>query len=138
MEGARKAGNHGLAGEIMKAIMSAAARNLSNEEVINYETGAGNNAQGQLWSVAGHMASFYRGLFGMTYELDGIHFAPYVPDWMVGPFELSNYTYRNANLTVTVSGQGARVASLTVNGEAMGADYVLPATSPADYAADTL
>ena len=108
MEGAMKAGNHELADEIMKSIMSAAARNLSNEEVINHETGAGNDAHRQLWSVAGHMAAFYRVLFGMTYELDGIHFAPYVPDWMVGPFELSNYTYRDANLTVTVSGQGDR------------------------------
>ena len=133
MEGAMKAGNHELADEIMKSIMSAAARNLSNEEVINYETGAGNNAHRQLWSVAGHMASFYRVLFGMTYELDGIHFAPYVPDWMVGPFELSNYTYRDANLTVTVSGQGDQVASLKVNGEEMGADYVLPANASGDY-----
>ena len=133
MEGAMKAGNHELADEIMKSIMSAAARNLSNEEVINYETGAGNDAHRQLWSVAGHMASFYRVLFGMTYELDGIHFAPYVPDWMVGPFELSNYTYRDANLTVTVSGQGDQVASLKVNGEEMGADYVLPANASGDY-----
>ena len=133
MEGAMKAGNHELADEIMKSIMSAAARNLSNEEVINYETGAGNDAHRQLWSVAGHMASFYRVLFGMTYELDGIHFAPYVPDWMVGPFELSNYTYRDANLTVTVSGQGDQVVSLKVNGEEMGADYVLPADASGDY-----
>ena len=133
MEGAMKAGNHELADEIMKSIMSAAARNLSNEEVINYETGAGNDAHRQLWSVAGHMAAFYRVLFGMTYELDGIHFAPYVPDWMVGPFELSNYTYRDANLTVTVSGQGDQVASLKVNGEEMGADYVLPADASGDY-----
>ena len=68
MEGAMKAGNHELADEIMKSIMSAAARNLSNEEVINHETGAGNDAHRQLWSVAGHMAAFYRVLFGMTYE----------------------------------------------------------------------
>ena len=53
----------------------------------------------------------------MTYDLDGIHFAPYVPDWMVGPFELSNYTYRDATLTLKVSGQGDSVASLKVNGE---------------------
>lgn len=133
MEGAMKAGNHELADEIMKSIMSAAARNLSNEEVINHETGAGNDAHRQLWSVAGHMAAFYRVLFGMTYELDGIHFAPYVPDWMVGPFELSNYTYRDANLTIKVSGQGDQVASLKVNGEEMGADYVLPADASGDY-----
>ncbi len=133
MEGAMKAGNHELADEIMKSIMSAAARNLSNEEVINHETGAGNDAHRQLWSVAGHMAAFYRVLFGMTYELDGIHFAPYVPDWMVGPFELSNYTYRDANLTIKVSGQGDQVASLKVNGEEMGADYVLPADASGNY-----
>ena len=41
MEAAMVGGNHELAGEIMKSIMYGAARNLSNEEVINYETGAG-------------------------------------------------------------------------------------------------
>ena len=133
MEAAMVGGNHELAGEIMKSIMYGAARNLSNEEVINYETGAGNDAHRQLWSVAGQLAGYYRVLFGMTYDLDGIHFAPYVPDWMVGPFELSNYAYRDANLTIQVSGQGDQVASLKVNGEEKGANYVLPADASGNY-----
>ena len=70
-----KAGNHGLADEIMKSIMSAAARNLSNEEVINHETGAGSDAHRP--AVVGGRAysrSFYRVLFGLTPQLDGFTF----------------------------------------------------------------
>ena len=61
---------HELADEIMKSIMSqAAARNLSNEEVINYETGAGNNATASCgrWQAIWRRSTAYRS--GMTYEL---------------------------------------------------------------------
>ena len=133
MEAAMKGGNRQLAEEIMKSIMYGAARNLSNDEVINYETGVGNNAHRQLWSVAGQLSNYYRVLFGMMYEQDGIHFTPYVPDWMEGPFTLSNYKYRDATIDFTLSGKGDTIKSMTVNGKEVGAGYVFPADASGKY-----
>ena len=116
MVGASYHDNKALAEEIFNSNVRGAAVSLTNKEVINYRTGEGVESDQQLWSIAGTLAGYYRVMFGMNYDEDGITFDPYIPSWMEGPFELSNYKYRNANLTIKLSGEGDRVKTFKVDG----------------------
>ena len=116
MVGAAYHGNKAVAEEIFNSNVRGAAVSLTNKEVINYRTGEGVESSQQLWSIAGTLAGYYRVMFGMNYDEDGITFDPYIPDWMQGPFELSNFKYRNSVLTIKLSGEGDRVKSFKVDG----------------------
>lgn len=133
MIGAKENGNLQLAEEIFKSCVRGAGMSLTNKEVINSSTGEGCWSDRQLWSIAGTLAGYYRVLFGMEYGEEGISFAPYIPDWMEGSCSLSNYKYRNAVLNLTVSGKGDTLESITVNGEKMPLDYILPADAEGTY-----
>lgn len=133
MIGAKENGNLQLAEEIFKSCVRGAAMNLSNKEVIHFETGEGLKSDRQLWSVAGTLSGYYRVLFGMEYGQDGITFAPYVPEWMEGPYSLNNYKYRNAVLNMTVNGKGDTLTSISVNGEEKPLDYILPTDAEGAY-----
>lgn len=126
MIGAHQKGNLQLADEIWKSCIRGAAMCLTNKEVIDFTTGAGLHSDRQLWSVASTLAGYYRVLFGMEYTEDGITFNPFIPEWLEGPFELSDYTYRNATLNIKLSGTGDVIQSFKLDGEEVGADYVLP------------
>ena len=116
MVGASYHNNKALAEEIFNSNVRGAAVSLTNKEVINYRTGEGVESDQQLWSIAGTLAGYYRVMFGMNYDENGITFNPYIPSWMEGPFELSNYKYRNATLTIKLSGEGDQVKSFKVDG----------------------
>ena len=116
MVGAAYHGNKALAEEIFNSNVRGAAVSLTNKEVIDYRTGEGVESDQQLWSIAGTLAGYYRVMFGMNYEEDGVTFNPSIPSWMEGPFELSNFKYRNATLKITLSGAGDRVKSFKVDG----------------------
>ncbi|MBE6949544.1 MAG: carbohydrate-binding protein [Ruminococcaceae bacterium] len=133
MMAAKENGNNQVADEIFKSCVRGAGMSLTNKEVINFETGEGIHSDQQLWSVAGTLAGYYRVLFGMTYGDEGISFAPFVPEWMEGPYSLSNFTYRNAVLNLKVEGTGDTLVSITVNGEAQPLDYVLPTDAEGTY-----
>ena len=133
MIAAKENGNMQLAEEIMKSCVRGAAINLSNKEVIHFESGDGYASDRQLWSVAGTLAGYYRVLFGMEYEPEGISFQPYVPEWMEGPYSLSNYKYRDAVLNLTVEGKGDTLTSITVNGDEKPLDYILPVDAQGTY-----
>lgn len=89
MMGAKAKGNMQMAEEIWKSCIRAAGASVTNKEVVDFRTGEGLHSDRQLWSIAGTLSGYYRILFGMDYELDGIHFSPYVPEWLDGPFELT-------------------------------------------------
>ena len=128
MVGAAYHDNKALAEEIFNSNVRGAATSLTNKEVINYRTGEGVESDQQLWSIAGTLAGYYRVLFGMNYDEDGITFDPYIPGWMEGPFELSNYSYRDARLTIRISGKGDRIRSFKVDGVWQDSgSYVFPA-----------
>ena len=134
MVGANLQGNETLAEEIFDSNIRTAATALSNYEVVNFETGEGIHSSQQLWSIAGTLAGYYRLVFGMNYEENGITFNPTVQDWMEGPLTLSNYTYRDATLNITVNGTGDKVSSFIVNGEAQDiSTYVLPTDATGVY-----
>ena len=125
--------NNLLAEEIWNSCIRGAVSCLTNYEVIDYETGEGLHSTMQLWSVAATMAGYYRVLYGMEYTTDGITFDPYVPEWMEGPFYVTNYKYRDAVLSLTLNGKGDTVESMYVNGEKVANDYVLPVDAKGEY-----
>ena len=125
--------NNLLAEEIWNSCIRGAVSCLTNYEVIDYESGRGLHSTNQLWSVAATMAGYYRVLYGMEYTTEGITFDPYVPDWMEGPFYVEDYKYRDAVLNLELYGKGDTVESITVNGEKVANDYVLPTDAKGDY-----
>lgn len=125
--------NNLLAEEIWNSCIRGAVSCLTNYEVIDYETGEGLHSTMQLWSVAATMAGYYRVLYGMEYTTDGITFDPYVPQWMEGPFYVTNYTYRDAVLDMTLIGKGDTISAMYVNGEKVANDYVLPVDAKGEY-----
>ena len=134
MVGASYHDNKALAEEIFNSNVRGAAVSLTNKEVVNYRTGEGVESDQQLWSIAGTLAGYYRVMFGMNYDENGITFNPYIPDWMEGPFELSNYKYRNAVLTIKLSGEGDMVKSFKVDGVDEDIDsYVFPVDSTGSH-----
>ena len=134
MVGAAYHDNKALAEEIFNSNVRGAAVSLTNKEVINYLTGEGVESDQQLWSVAGTLAGYYRVMFGMNYDEGGITFDPYIPSWMEGPFELSNFKYRNSVLTIKLSGKGDKVKSFKVDGAAKDIDsYVFPVNSTGNH-----
>jgi len=134
MVGANLQGNEEMAEEIFDSNIHCAAGYLSNYEVVNYETGEGIHSRKQLWSVAGTLAGYYRLIFGMNYDENGITFNPTVQDWVEGPVTLNNYKYRNATLNITVNGTGDTITSFIVNGEEKDAStFVLPTDAEGTY-----
>ena len=134
MVGAAYHDNKALAEEIFNSNVRGAAVSLTNKEVINYRTGEGVESDQQLWSVAGTLAGYYRVMFGMNYDEDGISFDPYIPSWMEGPFELSDYKYRNAVLKIKLSGEGDKVKSFKVDGVSKDIkSYVFPVNSTGSH-----
>ncbi len=134
MVGANYHDNKALAGEIFNSNVRGAATSLTQKEVINYRTGEGVESDQQLWSIAGTLAGYYRVMFGMNYDEDGITFNPYIPEWMEGPFELSSFKYRNSTLTIKISGKGDKVKSFKVDGTAQDIkSYVFPVSSSGSH-----
>ncbi|MEG0664222.1 MAG: hypothetical protein RR483_03900, partial [Clostridia bacterium] len=124
MIGAKEKGNLQLADEIWRSCIRNAGMSLTNKEVVDYVTGEGTYSDRQLWSLAGTLAGYYRILFGMEYEEDGIHFSPYVPEWLDGPFELNNYKYRDSVINFKLSGKGDTLVSIKVDGKEQSLDYI--------------
>ena len=134
MVGAGYHNNKALAEEIFNSNVRGAATSLTQKEVINYRTGEGVESDQQLWSIAGSLAGYYRVLFGLNYDEDGISFNPYIPGWMQGPFELSNFKYRNSTLKIKLSGEGDKVKSFKVDGASKDIDsYVFPCNSSGSH-----
>lgn len=124
--GNEKALNHGLA-----AIYRAGALFLTNYENFVAENGdyAGTeiNSDRMLWSMAGNLAMVHRVFAGMSFEPNGIRFAPAVPAAYKGKKTLSNFKYRNAVLDIEVNGTGNTIASISMDDQALKEAFV-PAT----------
>lgn len=91
--------------------------NLENMVIFSgAEKGLPINSPRQLWSVAADVAIVPGVYFGITYELDGMHFAPFVPKALKGVRRLGNFRYRGATLDMTLSGYGNAVKSFKIDG----------------------
>ena len=137
MLGAQKAGNTQAVEHTMKSLIRSSALFLTNKENFVYDTGDSNgtavNSSRQLWSVAGYLSMVYRVIMGMNYTAEGIEFSPMVPDSLTGPFELSNFKYRESTLNVKVSGNGDQIDTLKVDGVTQALPYVYPANGTGNH-----
>jgi hypothetical protein len=110
--------NHGLA-----SIYRAGAFFLSNYENMVAQSGdflgTEINSDRMLWSMAGNLAMVYRVFLGMSFEIDGLHFHPVIPQAYAGQRTLSNFSYRGATLDITVRGFGKSFRSVTMDGKAL-------------------
>ena len=115
-----KAGNEDGTMEAIGSVFRPAALFATNKEnfvLDNGDIATELNSSNMLWSLAGNLGITYRILFGIEFTPDGISFAPFVPKAMAGERTLSNFRYRNSDLTITVKGYGDRIASMTIDGK---------------------
>lgn len=115
----------------MAAIWRAAALFGTNKELFVAHNGdyrgTAVNSDAQLWSAAGNAAMVFRVLAGMEFKPDGIEFHPVVPEIFSGDKKISGFRYRGAELHVTVSGTGDKIASFTIDGKPADG-FTFPAT----------
>ncbi len=121
MKACAKAGNEAGVMHGMASIYRMAATFLTNKEnVVIYDgnwQGTEVNSSNMLWSISGCISSVYSILFGMQYELDGIHFTPFVPKAMAGERSLTGVKYRNCILDIELSGSGSGIRSFKIDGK---------------------
>ena len=79
----------------------------------------------------GFLSMVYHGLFGMMFEPNGIYFAPMKPDsttiqdeslMLPDTISLTNVTYRQMALDVTVRGSGTNIQSFELDNVVVGED----------------
>lgn len=121
MKAQAKAGNEEGVLHAISSIYRLAAMALTNlENMVIYngqEKGLPINSPRQLWGVAADIAIVPNIYFGITYEMDGIHFNPFVPKTLAAKRELSNFRYRDAVLTMRISGYGNHLKSFKLDGQ---------------------
>lgn len=120
MKAQAKAGNEEGVLHSIASLYRLAALSLTNlENMVIYsgtEKGLAINSPRQLWSVAAGASIVPNIYFGVNYEVDGIHFHPFVPKNLSGTRTLSNFRYRDAVLSMTVTGYGNELKSFKLDG----------------------
>ena len=85
----------------------------------------------QLWSIAGYIGLTRSALLGITYEPEGIRFAPVVPASMEGARSISGLKYRGMTLNVNVIGEGSIIRSFKLDGQ--DAEPLVPCTLTGEH-----
>ncbi|MHA4808625.1 TIM-barrel domain-containing protein [Flavitalea flava] len=118
---AAKTGNERSALESMADIYRPAGLFLTNKE--NFVADNGDyqgtqiNSSNMLWSLSGNLSIVYSVLFGMEYRQDSLVFHPFVPKALAGKRTLTNFSYRNARLSISMEGYGNRIRSFSIDGK---------------------
>lgn len=120
MKAQAKAGNEQGVLHAIASIYRLAAlclTNLENMVIFNgNDKGIPINSPRQLWSVAAQAAIVPNIYFGMNYGVEGITFRPFVPKVLAAQRELTNFRYRNAVLSLKISGYGNELRSFKLDG----------------------
>ena len=93
-----------------------------------YETNATfvHERRRQLWSGAGYLGMILQGLFGIQLEPRGIRFRPVKPKHLFDrTIELRGLSYRQAMITIKISGYGSVVNKFVINGKSQKGDPFL-------------
>ncbi|MBQ2370926.1 MAG: hypothetical protein II294_03640 [Muribaculaceae bacterium] len=115
-----KVGNEQATLQGFGSVFRPAALFATNKENFNLDNGdiaTELNSSNMLWSLSGNIALTCRILFGINYEDNGLSFSPFVPKVMADNRTLSNFTYRDAKLNITVKGHGQHIKSFMLNGK---------------------
>jgi len=76
--------------------------------------------------MAGNLAMVHRVFMGMSFELDGLHLNPVIPEAYGGTRTLKNFNYRNAQLDITIHGHGTEISMVRIDGKEI-EDAFIPA-----------
>ncbi|MEP6949478.1 MAG: hypothetical protein ABI863_09395 [Ginsengibacter sp.] len=121
MWAAVKAGNEKAVMKSIGDIYRPTAMFLTNKENFVAENGdfAGTqiNSSNMLWSLSGDISIVHKVFFGIRFNTNGLAFEPFVPKALSGKRSLTNFTYRDALLNITMEGFGNRIASFTIDGK---------------------
>ncbi len=71
----------------------------------------------QLWSIAGLLGAFYKGLFGIRMHADRLELHPCVPESFDGEHELMGLNYRGMAVHIRLKGHGRHIAKCLINGQ---------------------
>ncbi|SHJ14629.1 alpha-L-rhamnosidase [Hymenobacter daecheongensis DSM 21074] len=128
---AAKVGNETAFMESLMAVARPAALFLTDKENFVASNGdfAGTqiNSSNMLWSLSGTLGLVYKGLFGMDFQADRLVFQPFVPQALRGPRTLSNFRYRQAVLSIEMTGFGHGIRRITLDGQVL-PEAAVPAT----------
>ncbi len=93
----------------------------TNKENLLIETGLPEwlvlSSDRQLWSIAGLLGAFYKGLFGIKVCPDRLELRPCVPQSFNGEHELMGVNYRGTAVHIRLKGHGRRIATCRINGQ---------------------
>ena len=128
MWAAVKAGNEKAVLKSIGDIYRPAAMFLTNKENFVAENGdfAGTqiNSSNMLWSLSGDISIVHKVFFGIRFNANGLSFEPFVPKALSGKRSLTNFTYRDALLNITMEGFGDRIAAFTMDGKLLAKPFV--------------
>ncbi len=79
----------------------------------------------QTWSASAYMRMLLFGLFGMNITEEGINFNPSI-SYGAKTLTIRNIRYRDATLTISITGKGNKIQAFSVNGTVKG-DHFIPA-----------
>jgi glycogen debranching enzyme len=118
---AAKTGNEAALTHGLASLYRAGAMFLTNYENFVAQSGDYNgteiNSDRMLWSMAGNLAMVHRVFMGMSFDTTGLYFNPVVPKVYAGEKTLRNFSYRNAQLYITVKGFGNKIKTVILNGQ---------------------
>jgi hypothetical protein len=134
---AAKARNETAFMESIAAVSRPAALFLTNKENFVASTGdfAGTqvNSSVMFWSLSGTLGLVYKGLFGMQFDVNGLTFAPFVPQALRGTRRLTGFHYRQATLDIELVGFGNQIRSISLDGQPL-PEARLPASTTGHHA----
>lgn len=137
---AAKTGNVEAVKAGLAAIYRAAALFATNKELFVASTGdyrgTAVNSDAQLWSAAGHLAMTFRLIAGITFESDRMEFHPFIPQAYSGTKHIKGFRYRDAVLDINISGNGNRIASVSIDGK--NSKPFIPATLTGQHTVDII
>lgn len=117
---AAKAGNEAALVKSLSAIYRPVALFLTNKENFVASTGdfAGTqiNSDNMLWTLSGNIGMVYKVLFGMDFKPASLSFSPFVPKVLAGSRTLTNFSYRDAKLDISMEGFGNKIKEIRLNG----------------------
>lgn len=102
------------------SLYRAAAMFATNKE--NFVADSGDwkgtqiNSSNMLWSLSGALSITYRVLFGISYEVDALHFAPVIPKKLAADRKLEGFRYRGMTLDIQIEGYGDVIRSFELDG----------------------
>ncbi len=108
-----------IAGQAKLALASNDFREIYNAETGavdgGWQGGHWGSAQHQTWSATSWLRALYLGVFGLRFERDGLRFSPHLPENWSG-INLAGLPYRSGLLDLTLTGKGAKVGSVLIDG----------------------